>query len=219
MATFPPVFPIRNTPDTKMVDKFPCWQMEWCFPWKCQFSAIQPLTPEKSWENTQNLSKPPQKIHPKKIISKSWKNWNRKRKKKWGNNFFSNIFWTSRIQSAVNSELPYTLGWSSLPPPKKKKTIHKIKGSGFGIPDSQNFLFRNPPGTHLFLASKKFGGSKINHTFFGCVFFLRFPWFFEKWFSWIRRNLQQSKTSPPSQKFPNATLPKKKLRNPLRQHP
>ena len=49
-------------------------------------------------------------------------------KKKWGNNFFSNIFWTSRIQSAVNSALPYTLGWSSLPPQKKKKQSTKLKG-------------------------------------------------------------------------------------------
>ena len=155
-----------------MVDKFPCWQMEWCFPWKCQFSAIQPLTRKKA-EKTPKISQTPQKIHPKKS-SPNLRNWNRKRKKM-ATTFFQH-FWTSSSESAMNSALPYPFVKS--PPSQKKKQSTKL-GSGFGTPDSQNSLFESSNPPPIFLAPKKFGGSQKYHPLFWVGFFPEISWFLQ----------------------------------------
>ena len=212
MATFPPVFPIRNTPDTKMVDKFPCWQMEWCFPWKCRFSAIQPLTRKKSWENTPKISpNPPPKNISEKIISKSSKKLNpgtRKKKERGNKTFVFNISVFSRRKSAVNSALPYTLLKSSLPsPPKKKQPTksYRVRFRKWRFPEC--FLFESS-WDPTFFGSKKFGGSKIDHPFCG-GFFLRFDsWFFQM--DVLGSEEISNNLKPHLQvKTPNATPPKK----------
>ena len=147
-----------------MVDKFPCWQMEWCFPWKCQFSAIQPLTRKKA-EKTPKISQTPQKIHPKKS-SPNLRNWNRKRKKKWQQLFFNiselqvqKVRWTQHCHTLL----------SSLPPPQKK-TIHKIRVRFRNSRFPEFFVRILESSSHLFWLQKNLGAAKLITLFLGGFF-------------------------------------------------